>query len=272
MIEYREHKILKPLGIANRAWIIDNNNHTHCDNIRCLPNGATNICFILGNGVAIRNGIQNDKLTEGVYLIGQTTRKVVLNIKPFTKLILLEFAPWTTCQFLHCNYSITKNQIIDLQEISASINFQLLALLDYNEKIIIYKSQQILSTSLCQNNSSKLIRYAYSLLNENFLTINTNMLASRLGYSSRYIQKKFKENIGLTPNEYINVIKIRRAFDKIISAKMSLTKIAHDMNFHDQSHFIKNFKKVTNCCPSNIEGNDYLLPNKNIASSYFYNF
>jgi AraC-like DNA-binding protein len=114
----------------------------------------------------------------------------------------------------------------------------------------------------------------YSILQDNYLFNTINGLSLRMGYSNRYIQKMFKENVGLTPKEYHNILRIRRGFDKIINKpdNLSITQLSLEMNYFDQSHFYKYFKQITQTNPSKVRASDFFLPNKEIKSSYFYNF
>ncbi len=62
---------------------------------------------------------------------------------------------------------------------------------------------------------------------------------------SRYFSKYFKCTLG----EYIRRIKIEKSLSLIRTNKYSLTKIAYECGFSDQSHFTKTFKQLTGLLP-----------------------
>ncbi|MGB3642765.1 MAG: helix-turn-helix domain-containing protein, partial [Rivularia sp. (in: cyanobacteria)] len=67
--------------------------------------------------------------------------------------------------------------------------------------------------------------------------------------SRQYLNKIFFKNVGKTPSEYRKVFKFRRAlvdFQKV----NNLTELSYESLFYDQSHFIKEFKSLTNINPS----------------------
>uniref|UniRef100_UPI0040471B34 helix-turn-helix domain-containing protein n=1 Tax=Mariniflexile sp. TaxID=1979402 RepID=UPI0040471B34 len=80
--------------------------------------------------------------------------------------------------------------------------------------------------------------------------------------SRQYLNKIFLKNLGKTPSEYRKVHKFRKAlldFQKV----NSLTELSYESLFYDQSHFIKEFKSLTNIKPSSFFKNIDL--NKEIA-------
>lgn len=80
--------------------------------------------------------------------------------------------------------------------------------------------------------------------------------------SRQYLNKVFIKNIGKTPSEYRKVHKFRKAlidFQKV----NNLTELSYENLFYDQSHFIKDFKSLTNIKPSSFFKN--IDSNKEIA-------
>jgi AraC-like DNA-binding protein len=69
--------------------------------------------------------------------------------------------------------------------------------------------------------------------------------------SRPYLNKIFRKNLGKTPSEYRKVYKFRKALLDFQYAK-NLTELSYGSHFHDQSHFIKDFKSLTNITPSSF--------------------
>jgi AraC family transcriptional regulator len=70
---------------------------------------------------------------------------------------------------------------------------------------------------------------------------------------SRDFSKYFRYNMG----EYIRILKVQRALSLLANKKLSLTDIALECGFSDQSHFIRCFKAVNKIRPSHYR--DLLL-------------
>ncbi|MFB9078218.1 helix-turn-helix transcriptional regulator [Flavobacterium procerum] len=67
------------------------------------------------------------------------------------------------------------------------------------------------------------------------------------------ISKHFPKYFGCTLGEYMRRIKINRSLSLIQSSHSSLTEIALDCGFSDQSHFIRTFKNQTGFLPKHFQ-------------------
>jgi AraC-like DNA-binding protein len=70
--------------------------------------------------------------------------------------------------------------------------------------------------------------------------------------SYRSTHRFFVNQLQTTPKEYLQIRKIRKAMPLILK-DIPLIEITHLLNFTDQSHFIKTFKKYTSNTPSQFK-------------------
>jgi len=92
--------------------------------------------------------------------------------------------------------------------------------------------------------------------------VNVRELAREYFLSNRQFERKFKEFAGFSPKTYSRIIRFQAALKEYGSNK-SLTDIAHDCGYYDQSHFINDFKEFTGYKPKiyfsgQAEGSEYL--------------
>jgi AraC-like DNA-binding protein len=80
-------------------------------------------------------------------------------------------------------------------------------------------------------------------------------LASSLCYSPRQVSRKMIEATGMNTEEMLHYKKYLHAVHLIHHTDLSLTKIAYQSHFSDQSHFIKSFKTYTNMTPGEYKAN-----------------
>lgn len=81
--------------------------------------------------------------------------------------------------------------------------------------------------------------------------LSTNMLASEFGLVPSYLSRLFREYKGITPNHYIQEIRIGRAEELLVNCPSIMTKdIALMVGYTDPSYFSKVFKKSTGLYPS----------------------
>ena len=67
-----------------------------------------------------------------------------------------------------------------------------------------------------------------------------------------YICKIFQQCTGQTLLNYINIVRIQKAVEKLIGTNESVTQIAFSVGFQDINYFSRNFKKVMNVSPTDI--------------------
>ena len=80
--------------------------------------------------------------------------------------------------------------------------------------------------------------------------ITLQKLADISGYSLSHFKFVFKEHFGITPAEYIILQKINYAEKEILSNDISITELAHKLNFSSSNYFCTVFKKVLGYTPT----------------------
>jgi AraC-like DNA-binding protein len=90
------------------------------------------------------------------------------------------------------------------------------------------------------------------LFNETIKANQIEELNDLLCKSYRSTHRYFVNQLQTTPKEYLQIRKVREAMPLILK-NIPLIEIAFLLNFADQSHFIKTFKKYTNKTPSQFK-------------------
>jgi len=76
-------------------------------------------------------------------------------------------------------------------------------------------------------------------------------VSRRLHISQRQFERKFKEQIGITPKRYQRLMRIRKVMHTLEQYQsLDLTSVAYYCGYYDQAHFIKDFKQMTGKSPS----------------------
>jgi AraC-like DNA-binding protein len=77
------------------------------------------------------------------------------------------------------------------------------------------------------------------------------------GYSERHIERLFMESVGINPKNFANIIKLHSFLKQLkkTTEKASLTELVYQSGYADQSHLIKEFKKITGMTPTAYKNN-----------------
>jgi len=98
------------------------------------------------------------------------------------------------------------------------------------------------------NDIEQCINYIQNNVEKNLLL---NDLAKIINLSLSRFKQKFKSEVGIPPNEYIQRCKIEKSKEILVGEKiLTITEVALELNFCSSQYFCDTFKKYTNQTPS----------------------
>ncbi|QWH01419.1 helix-turn-helix domain-containing protein [Bacillus mycoides] len=83
--------------------------------------------------------------------------------------------------------------------------------------------------------------------------ITLTILAEIVTLNPSYLSSLFKKEVGISLNEYIQRAKVDESKKLMTYTRHSISEISTLLNFHDQSHFTKIFKKHTGISPKQFK-------------------
>jgi len=81
----------------------------------------------------------------------------------------------------------------------------------------------------------------------------SDLLSSELNYSYSYLASYFSDMHASTIEQYIISLKIEKVKEMILFDDLTLTEIAHQMNYSSVAHLSTQFKKVTGLTPTHFK-------------------
>ena len=69
------------------------------------------------------------------------------------------------------------------------------------------------------------------------------------GYTPEYLCRVFKEELNITPTEYLNTIRLREASKYLVYSNDQILDISLKCGFNTLSHFYHEFRKAYKCTP-----------------------
>lgn len=96
------------------------------------------------------------------------------------------------------------------------------------------------------------------LVEENYMdsSLNVSTIAAQMQKNPQYISKVFKNETGEGILDYINVLRIRKAQEILLTRKISMEKVAEMVGYASVRTFRRSFAKVTGMTPSGYLEND----------------
>jgi len=230
---------------------------------RLFPNGLSGIFFNFGNmGKLI---IKEEYKTPLVSVFGQIDRHfTVVHWPGFYSLGVL-LKPTVLSKLLRVDMSEFTNKAFDGQLIRQDLIFlhqQLGEMNNIKRKIALiehFLSKVLLNIDHRLTVTDKAL-YLMSLHHN----ISISRLANHLQISDRYLELQFKKSLGLSPKTYSLILRFKRIEQQLNKiSKIHWQDITFANEYHDQNHFIKDFKRFTGLTPTN-----YLVENLEMGRSY----
>lgn len=157
------------------------------------------------------------------------------------------------------NSSIALSQLNS--KLANEIQEQLINTRSFGERIRIVENYLIDKLSKTQNNHDfRRMQYLISLISHSRGNISIDRLIEESCLSRKQFERKFINQLGVSPKQYLKIIRFQSTiFEHNLHPDKSLTSLAYDNGYYDQSHFINDVKSFTGESPKHIfNGHDII--------------
>ncbi len=222
-----------------------------------LPTESIELIIHLNNPhFKITNGKTQTTIRKKTLLQGLMKNPVEIQSFEDVSFIGVKFKPNGFYHFLGQDISQFNNQPIDCHDIWGDQIDDWEAEIErtsgLREKVNLI--ERYLLTKLKPDLDTDQTAYCTQLIQQNNGNIKVNELSLQTNISIRQLERKFKEQIGLSPFQFIKSVKVKSIIDTIQNKNYeSLTELTFDYNYFDQSHFIKEFKSHTGKSPKKLQ-------------------
>uniref|UniRef100_UPI00404946B8 AraC family transcriptional regulator n=1 Tax=Flavobacterium sp. TaxID=239 RepID=UPI00404946B8 len=147
------------------------------------------------------------------------------------------------------------NKIITICK-SDSIFKDTLADLSLQELLVKIIQKQTLKGVTIGNSETRnpVLLYILNLIRENISDkINLNQIAKKAGVSSSSLYRLFKNELGVSPIEYIKLEKLKLAKQYLTDKDMYIKNVSYEVGFEDSNYFIRLFKHYEGITPKQYQ-------------------
>ena len=254
-----------------KMWLFESSGKMPVDDMKLVvPNGNIKLTISYQNGiVAAINGKAFASKEHDITLTGLVDVPVILDVDEdtVTETIGIEFNPQSVYRFFHFNLNEIQNQIYSLSDVLESAGKQLTEQIanatSVQQKIFLV--QKFLLNQLALHDEDLIFEYCVKKIQSSKGTISIKELEKKTGYSSRWLNMKFNEKLGVSPKNLSSIIRFKQYYQSLISGnEKSFFKNDFYKLYYDQSHFIKDFKRFTGLPPAKLE-----KQTNNFGESYY---
>ena len=224
--------------------------------------GCMEIMFNLGSG-SFQTGRDNAfDTTPRIELWGQIIKPLQFKSLGKNKMLGIRFYPHTASMVLNDHVDQFNDHVTDFAAIDSieirQLHEQLLNTSLLREQLALLEAFLLKKVYTFKNKNSRfdLVHNVITDMKHEDFSDNIQDVAFRYGISSRYLQKLFLQYTGLSPKLYFKINRFQKSLILTSNKEESLTSIAYQSGYFDQSHFVRDFKFFTGFAPSAFHSKD----------------
>jgi len=224
--------------------------HTPLHKELIIPKGVVEIIFNLNDQSPILSQIGNrEYCVSDCFINGFNT--VPIRLQPPEQQVFfgVQFQPLAVKEIFGTPAREFSNTLVDVTLVDStfrSLWHQLAEQTSFKARVSVFLRWLERRFPPCQPRESLMNNFLGGALQQD-LTVTA--LASSLCYSPRHLSRKIIEATGMNTEEMLLYKKYLHAVHLIHHSGLTLTEIAYECHFSDQSHFIKSFRAYTGMTP-----------------------
>lgn len=247
---YREYKPSKQLApYVECYWSALADSPPFRERESLIPDGTIELMFNFGDNYS---QILDDTahIIKGSHVIGIRKQSLVISQTNRQNFFCVRFKLGGTYPFFKIPVHLFSNGFHTLQDLFGNefrILEEQLANIPSNEKRVEYIENYLLKKMLDIPRDYSFVKNCYREL---LRSPSVYDLSRRLKSNYKTLERKFLSIYGLTPREIMKISRFNKAVLSMYSCRYSsLTGVAYDCGYYDQSHFIREFRQLTGFTP-----------------------
>lgn len=249
-------------------WTLESPGTQAMQKQRIVPDGCMEMIFHAGDLYKQYLSPQEYIIQPRCFVIGQLT--VPLEIEPTgaTGIFAVRFHPDGFMPFATLPVKEMANRAVPLEELFAGDGLKLeqdILQANSTEERIRIAEAFLLNRIRSAETIDRVVRATVDMMMEIKGQLSIEDLSGKVHVSRKQLERKFSAAIGLSPKQLAKTIRLQAALKMLLNKNfINLTTLAHEGEYYDQAHFIKDFKEFTGLTPGRFYG-DHLE-----MSSLFY--
>ncbi len=244
--------------MVEKIWVFKNENRIPDKDLKLIiPTGRIKLIIPFHNVSTDTNGTLFSSKKDFITLIGVTDSPRVINDEKDNPsgTIGIEFSPEGAYRCFRLNYSEFKNRIYTLADVIGSeaikIQEELSNFSSAETKVNLL--QKYLLKKLLVSEADSVLDYCVRKIKQSQGRTSVRDLEKETGYSSRWLNMKFQNRVGISPKSLSEIIRFHSVYRALTRDPFNVFIQKEFYNYYyDQSHFIRDFKRFTGLPPSKL--------------------
>jgi AraC-like DNA-binding protein len=232
---------------------------------RALPRGAVTVIFDVGQRQQL-NFYEADGKTRlcvpPAFITGPHTASYVSNIRADEPVMAVHFRPAGAFPFLGIPLGDLKDAYVGVDEIWGSdgrvLHERLIETASAKTRFHILE-QFLLSRPSLSVDRQPGVAAAIAAI-ENDPSVRMADIRHQVGMAAKRLIGLFRAEVGLSPKAYARVRRLQAALQLLGGGRMGGARVAAEVGYFDQAHFVRDFESFTGMTPSRYSQQRIMLP------------
>ena len=223
--------------------------------IQSPPTGYAAITFNFIDGYQVCSG--NDvefTASPPAVVVGQQTKNYKLKFSGHIQQIGLVFKPTAIATLFDYSMKALVDARIALESVIGEVSEMLFERLKSESRIeyrLALMHSFLLEAMDGYEKRMNVADVASNIILSTKGTISIDELLDKLKVSRRYLERRFTEKVGLTPKQYCRIVRMAHISNVVANQEeIDWHDLVYTGGFHDQNHFIKDFKALNTLSPA----------------------
>lgn len=221
---------------------------------RVIPYGCMEMVFHSENRLLSSSATDKSELQPRLFICGQATNFKDISLTGKLNMIAITFLPYGARVFFDIPLNELSGQMISLNDIDNKVYKELEeTLLDASgndERIKLIETFLITRLRTFKEHNFKRIYTAIQSINQTKGDITIMQLADRCCLSYKQFKRIFAEYIGANPKDFLRIVRFQKALYLLEhQPAITLSQLAFESGYYDQSHLINEFKSFSGYTP-----------------------
>ena len=237
-------------------WVFESpNGFPATDSSVVAPNGCSKLIIPCENSiVSVANGRAAISREQRLYFVGNRDSSTLLQSSSCkTSFIAIEFCPYGAFPVFGIPMAETFNGLWAADTLFDKWGREIQEVLSNLQRVdqkVAFIQDELIHLLRKNDCRSDLVEHCVQLLKSSDGRMAIQQLAQQTGYSRRYLDLLFREHVGLSPKVLAGIFRFQRFYRKWATGQ-SFDLFKDDLyeHYYDQSHFSKEFTKMTGYPP-----------------------
>jgi AraC-like DNA-binding protein len=218
---------------------------------RIIPDGRPELILNFGNPFeSLTKGVWNSQ--PGCFFVGQITGPLLLRPSGPAGMLGIDFRPHGAASLLGLPICELTDSAIALEDLSRRLFRELERVRDLSS---LTQALTALDPALCAfAEQSRIdddpVSWAVREIERSSGMMSVRDVADRIGWSTRQLQRRFKDSVGISPKLFERMQRFQRVFRVMEDATSNWVDVSIDCGHYDQAHLIRDFREFSGKTPT----------------------